>query len=213
MSGKCSKLRIGLAAVIVTLLAGVGSIQAAEQKSANEILNALKPKGLTRSLSAGAPAAPKTLSAEDQQFINSLRSKRTRSLTVSERDRVASIAKEKPSIDLEINFDYDSAEISRRAMPAVTELGKALSSPDLKGSVFLVAGHTDGKGGDEYNQGLSERRAEAIRRYLVQKFGLAAENLVTAGYGKTQLKNTTNPFADENRRVQVVNMEAKEARN
>jgi len=215
MSRNSSKLRVGLAAVIVTLLAGVGSIQAAEQKSANEILNALKPKGLTRSLSAGATPAPQqqALSAEDQRFINSLRSKRTRSLTVSERDRVASIAKEKPSIDLEINFDYDSSEISRKAMPGVTELGKALSSPDLKGSVFLVAGHTDGKGGDEYNQGLSERRAEAIKRYLVQKFGLAAENLVTAGYGKTQLKNSGDPFADENRRVQVVNMEAKEARN
>ena len=76
----------------------------------------------------------------------------------------------------------------------------------VAGSVFLVAGHTDGKGGDEYNQGLSERRAEAIKRYLVRKFGLAAENLVTAGYGKTQLKNSGNPFADENRRVQVVNM-------
>ena len=37
-------------------------------------------------------------------------------------------------------------------------------------------------------------------------FAKAAENLVTAGYGKTQLKNSGNPFADENRRVQVVNM-------
>lgn len=212
MSRNVSKLTVGLVAVAVTLFAGVAAIQAAEQKSANEILNALKPKGLTRSLSGAAPA-PKTLSADDRQFINSLRSKGTRSLTVSERDRVASIAKEKPSIDLEINFDYNSAEISRKALPSVTELGKALSSPELKGSVFLVAGHTDAKGGDEYNQGLSERRAEAIKRHLMQKFGLAAENLVTAGYGKTQLKNTADPFADENRRVQVVNMESKEARN
>ena len=212
MSRNVSKLTVGVVAVAVTLFAGVASIQAAEQKSANEILNALKPKGLTRSLSGAAPT-PKTLSADDRQFINSLRSKGTRSLTVSERDRVASIAKEKPSIDLEINFDYNSAEISRKALPSVTELGKALSSPELKGSVFLVAGHTDAKGGDEYNQGLSERRAEAIKRYLMQKFGLAAENLVTAGYGKTQLKNTADPFADENRRVQVVNMESKEARN
>ena len=212
MSRSFSKLRVGLAAVMVTLFAGVVSIQAAEQKSADQILNALKPKGLTRSLSGAAPA-PKVLSAEDRQFIDSLRTRRTRSLSTTERDRVASIAKEKPSIDLEINFDYNSADISRKAMPAVTELGKALSNPDLKGGVFLVAGHTDGKGTDDYNQSLSERRAEAIKRYLVQKFGLSAENLVTAGYGKTQLKNTGNPFADENRRVQVVNMESKEARN
>jgi outer membrane protein OmpA-like peptidoglycan-associated protein len=74
--------------------------------------------------------------------------------------------------------------------------------------VFLVAGHTDGKGGDAYNQGLSERRAEAIKSYLVQKFGLQAENLMTVGYGKEQLKNKDNPLAADNRRVQVVNMAA-----
>jgi outer membrane protein OmpA-like peptidoglycan-associated protein len=80
--------------------------------------------------------------------------------------------------------------------------------------VFLVAGHTDGKGTDQYNQILSERRAENIKQYLMQKFGIAGDNLVAVGYGKTQLKNTANPQADENRRVQVVNMEAsKEARN
>jgi outer membrane protein OmpA-like peptidoglycan-associated protein len=213
MSRDFGKLRAGLAAAFVALFAGVGSIHAAEQPTANQILNALKPKGLTRSLSGPAPT-PKSVSQEDQRFLDGLRTKGTRSLSAGERDRVASIAKEKPSIDLEINFDYNSAAISRKALPAVTELGKALSSRELKGGVFLVAGHTDAKGGDEYNQGLSERRAEAIKRYLIQKFGLAAENLVTAGYGKTQLKNSSNPFADENRRVQVVNMEtSKEARN
>src|SRR5262245_66452625 len=60
MSRNVSKLTVGLVAVAVTLFAGVAAIQAAEQKSANEILNALKPKGLTRSLSGAAPA-PRTL--------------------------------------------------------------------------------------------------------------------------------------------------------
>jgi outer membrane protein OmpA-like peptidoglycan-associated protein len=77
----------------------------------------------------------------------------------------------------------------------------------------MVAGHTDAKGGEEYNQGLSERRAEAIRTYLSQRFGIAPENLVAVGYGKNQLKNAGNPLSEENRRVQVVNMESsKEAR-
>jgi len=213
MSRHIGKFRVGLAAAFLTLFAGVGSIYAAEQQTADQILNALKPKALTRSLSGGAPA-PKTISQEDQRFLDSLRTKRTRSLSAGERERVATIAKEKPSIDLTINFDYNSADISKRTLPAVTELGKALSNPEIKGGVFMVAGHTDGKGGEEYNQGLSERRAEAIKRYLVEKFGIAAENLVAVGYGKTQLKTPNNPFADENRRVQVVNMESsKEARN
>jgi outer membrane protein OmpA-like peptidoglycan-associated protein len=210
------KFRVGLAvsAALLVLSAGIGSIAAAEQKTADQILNALKPKGATRSLSAGTTQTAKSISAEDQRFLDSLRTKRTRSLSAGDRERVASLAKDQPSIDLEITFDYNSANISRKAQGAVAELGKALSNPTLKGGVFLVAGHTDAKGGDEYNQALSEKRADAIKRHLTEKFGIAAENLVTVGYGKTQLKNQGNPLSEENRRVQVVNMEGtREARN
>jgi outer membrane protein OmpA-like peptidoglycan-associated protein len=194
-------------AAAFALTAGIGAINAADEVTADKILNALKPKGLTRSLSGPAPTA-KSLSAEDQQFLNSLRTKRTRSLSAGERQKVAALTKEKPSIDLTINFDYNSATISNKAVSTVTELGKALADPQLKGSVFLVAGHTDAKGSDDYNQKLSERRAESIKRFLTEKYGIAAENLVTVGYGESQLKNSTDPNADENRRVQVVNMES-----
>jgi outer membrane protein OmpA-like peptidoglycan-associated protein len=91
-------------------------------------------------------------------------------------------------------------------MPQVTALGQALSSADLKGSTFVVAGHTDGKGTDTYNQSLSERRADAVKRYLMEKYRVDESNLVTVGYGKSQLKDSSNPLASENRRVQVINM-------
>jgi outer membrane protein OmpA-like peptidoglycan-associated protein len=207
MFGRFGKVGLGLAAAAIALTAGIGAINAAEEVTADKILNALKPKGLTRSLSGPAPTA-KAISAEDQQFINSLRTKRTRSLSAGERQKVATLTKEKPSIDLTINFEYNSANITGQAQSTVSELGKALADPQLRGSVFLVGGHTDAKGGEEYNQKLSERRAEAIKKFLTDKYGIQAENLVTVGYGKTQLKNADNPTADENRRVQVVNMEA-----
>ena len=70
----------------------------------------------------------------------------------------------------------------------------------------MLAGHTDAVGGEEYNLDLSNRRADAVKRYLMDKFGLASSNLVTAGYGKTRLKNSGRPTAPENRRVEVVNM-------
>ena len=54
-------------------------------------------------------------------------------------------------------------------MPAVQELGKALSDASLKGSTFVVAGHTDAIGGEAYNQDLSERRADTIKKYLTEK--------------------------------------------
>jgi outer membrane protein OmpA-like peptidoglycan-associated protein len=145
--------------------------------------------------------------------VQTLRNRKTRSLSMGEREEIAEIASTKPKIDLDIQFDYNSAEISKTSMPSVQELGKALSNPDLKGSTFVVAGHTDAIGGEEYNQGLSERRAESIKRYLTDKYGLASADLVTVGYGKTKPKDPNAPLDPINRRVQVVNMASKTASN
>ena len=112
---------------------------------------------------------------------------------------------------MEITFDYNSANISAAAQPAIQALGRALSNPDLKGSTFVVAGHTDAAGGEAYNQGLSERRADSVKRYLVEKFGLAGADLVTVGYGESRLKDAAHPLDAANRRVQVVNMADKTA--
>ena len=89
--------------------------------------------------------------------------------------------------------------------PQVTELGKALTSADLKDRTFILAGFTDAKGSQTYNQGLSERRADAVRQLLSKEYGIEAGNLVTVGYGLSHLKDPANPFAAENRRVQVIN--------
>ena len=96
-----------------------------------------------------------------------------------------------------------------QSLPSVQALGRALSNPDLRGSTFIVAGHTDAAGGESYNQDLSERRADSIKKYLIDKYGIAGTDLVTVGYGKSKLKDPANPMAEANRRVQVVNMENK----
>jgi outer membrane protein OmpA-like peptidoglycan-associated protein len=181
--------------------------------TADQILNALQPKPLTRGLSTGAPAAQidPTVKAKETNFLQGLRHRKTRSLSLSEREQIAEIATTKPNIDLEINFDYNSASISKGSMPSVKALGEALSDPKLKGSTFVVAGHTDGIGGDAFNQNLSERRADTIKQYLVAQFHIANADLVTVGYGKTKLKDASNPADGVNRRVQVVNMETKSA--
>ena len=59
---------------------------------------------------------------------------------------------------------------------------------------------------DAVDKRLSERRAQSIKAYLVDNFGLTASNLRAVGYGKSRLKNTSDPFAAENRRVEVVNL-------
>ncbi len=207
MSAHHRTLKINLASIIVAaglaLPLGLGASIAAEQSSPEDIIKALKPPRVTRSLSASpADAARK---AEETRFVNGLRNRPTRSLTSAERDQIATIAQKRPSIDLEVNFEYNSDRIGPKATPQVTNLGQALSSAELKGGTFIVAGYTDAKGSETYNQGLSERRADAIKRFLAEKYGIDAANLVTVGYGKTHLKNSSDPFSGDNRRVQVIN--------
>jgi outer membrane protein OmpA-like peptidoglycan-associated protein len=177
---------------------------AAQQPGATDIANTLAPKSPTRGLAA--PSDPNA--AANQQFLDGMRGRATRSITIEETNKLADIAKDKPSIDLEVNFDYDSASIGDKAADALAALGTALRDPRLKGALVLLAGHTDGKGSDAYNKELSDRRAEAVRQFLAAKFSLPAENLIAIGFGKSRLKNTADPFAAENRRVQVVNMSA-----
>ena len=202
--------RMGRAAIRSAFAAGIalsmstGLASAAENATEDQILRALTPKRITRSLSA-APADT-TKAAEEAKFVNQIRNRTTRSLSSGEREQIAEIAKEKPSIDLEITFDYNSATLSQKALPAVAALGKALTNPELKGTTFVLAGHTDATGGDGYNQELSERRADSLKKHLMEKYGIAAADLVTVGYGKSKLKNTSAPTAEENRRVQIVNM-------
>ena len=149
--------------------------------------------------------------AKETGFVNALRNRKTRSLSLGERQEIAELAATKPKIDLEIQFDYNSADISKGSTTAVQELGKALSSPDLKGSTFVVAGHTDAIGGEAYNQELSERRADTIKKYLTEKYGIAGSDLVTVGYGESKPKDANVPMDPANRRVQVVNMDTKTA--
>lgn len=183
---------------------------AGDAVSADKILDALKPKPATRGLSVG-PQVDVAAQAKESSFVATLRNRKTRSLSLGEREEIAEIAATKPKIDLEIHFDYNSADISRESLPSVQELGKALSNAGLKDSTFVVAGHTDATGGEAYNQDLSERRADTIKKYLTEKYGIIGSNLVTVGYGKTRPKDPSAPMDPTNRRVQVVNMETKTA--
>ena len=200
---------LSIATIGATLSLGMAPAVAADEVTEDQILRALAPpakKPLTRGLSVGPQQAEPVISAEEGRFVQKIRGRPSRSLSATEREEIATLAKDKPNIDLEITFDYNSAEISAKSLASVQALGKALSSADLKGSTFIVAGHTDAAGSDGYNQDLSERRADSIKRYLTDKFGIAGADLVTVGYGESKLKDPSQPLAEANRRVQVVNM-------
>ena len=112
-------------------------------------------------------------------------------------------AKAKPaSINMQINFEYNSAEIAGSSERTMATLAQALASPQLEGRKFTVIGHTDASGSAAYNKALSDRRAAAVRRYLTEN-GVASSRLKAMGKGESQLLNANEPDAGENRRVEI----------
>lgn len=118
-----------------------------------------------------------------------------------------------PSIDLEVYFSYNTATITPQATKILITLGQALADQRFRNSTFMIAGHTDSKGTDEYNQMLSQKRALAVKFFLASNFNLNSRNLIAVGYGEEQLKNISNPESGDNRRVQIVNLAGAVARN
>ena len=77
-------------------------------------------------------------------------------------------------------------------------MGQALNDAKLADYRFVLIGHTDAKGDEPYNQALSERRAAAVKDFLVHAVGIAPERLVTYGRGKSQLKTSPIPSQPRN---------------
>ena len=113
------------------------------------------------------------------------------------------------AISMTVTFPTGSATLTSQAEAALAPLGRALSSPDLAPFRFRIEGHTDTVGDGETNQRLSERRAEAVRNYLIQKHGVSAARLEAVGLGESRPVVPTGDNVDEprNRRVQVINLD------
>ena len=112
-------------------------------------------------------------------------------------------AREKPSIDLSIQFDFDSAKILNESKPLLNNLAQAMNSNELKGFSFMIEGYTDGVGLPTYNQRLSEERANSVMSYLVNVDKVSKSRLKSIGKGAADLLLPDKPEAPENRRVRI----------
>ena len=110
-----------------------------------------------------------------------------------------------PSIALTIDFDFNSSHLSPDSRATLKHLADALKSPDLAGGRFMIEGHTDAKGRDDYNLKLSTLREAEVRRELVAE-GVNADALQAVGKGARELANQVDPYSAENRRVRIVNL-------
>ena len=106
------------------------------------------------------------------------------------------------TVDLSINFDFDSANLQASSKPLLDNLASAMNSERLSSLKFRVEGHTDAKGKAEYNQELSARRAQAVQNYLIGQ-NVTADRLQAEGKGSTELLLPDKPLASENRRVRI----------
>lgn len=100
-------------------------------------------------------------------------------------------------------FGFDRSDLSSTSRSSLDKLTNVLKKyPDTN---IEVLGHTDSKGADDYNQALSERRAEAVAAYL-RSSGITGSRLSTRGMGETDpvASNDTESGQAENRRVEFV---------
>jgi outer membrane protein OmpA-like peptidoglycan-associated protein len=114
----------------------------------------------------------------------------------------------KNSIALNVFFEFNSDKILQNYYGDLDKLGKVLTAPQYSAYRVQIEGYTDSLGSDSYNQRLSERRAQSVKRYLVQHFPLPPDRLVVRGFGKSKpiASNDTPEGRDKNRRVEVVNL-------
>lgn len=110
------------------------------------------------------------------------------------------------SMDLEINFEFNSAQLSTDAQLLLNRLGRALNSAELHSQHFKITGHTDAVGSEAYNLELSQRRAQSVENYLFRNIQIGVDRLQTEGKGFSQLADPTHPTSAVNRRVQVSNL-------
>jgi outer membrane protein OmpA-like peptidoglycan-associated protein len=184
------RLGLILAAAQLVLTAGPAMSQAVPQQadsfSSDELVCALDPK-------CGA----------DRVMI------RRRGITITPPESAPRAAS--PPYFNNITFDFNSADLTSQAQTMLDRIAVALHAPSIGTLAYRIEGHTDAKGSIAYNQGLSERRAEAVRDYLVT-MGISKERLVAIGFGKMRpLPNppAPSPYAPINRRVQFTWIEAR----
>jgi outer membrane protein OmpA-like peptidoglycan-associated protein len=118
------------------------------------------------------------------------------------------LIRDRPKIAALIHFDLNSARIRSDAYPLLNEYVVALKSATLADAMLLIAGHTDTVGSDDYNLRLSEKRAQAVREYLIEH-GITSDRLIAKGYGEAYpvASNATDASRELNRRSEFIRLD------
>ncbi|MCZ7582223.1 MAG: OmpA family protein [Deltaproteobacteria bacterium] len=128
---------------------------------------------------------------------------------VKEKHNVVNIELRKIIIKIgRVQFPYDSDVIKTESYPVLEDVLKKIQQQDEEGGFekILVEGHTSSEGSDEYNLTLSQKRAEAVKKWLAQH-GIPAEKIEPIGYGESRLLKPDEgdeAAMEDNRRVEFI---------
>jgi outer membrane protein OmpA-like peptidoglycan-associated protein len=110
---------------------------------------------------------------------------------------------DKGRVRIDIEFDYNKYDVKPKYHQELKKIGDVMAAnPELK---IVIEGHTDNVGGKVYNMNLSAKRAEAVRTYIIEQFGVKQTNLAAKGYGMSKpiATNKTAAGRQKNRRVEA----------
>jgi outer membrane protein OmpA-like peptidoglycan-associated protein len=165
------------------------------------LLAAAAVSGFVLSLS-GAFAQSAQYSSNDvlDFFVKEVELGATRGICVGT-DAECNQAAKPAAFDVLVNFEKNSATLTDDAVANLTEVASALADPRLSGAKFVIEGHTDASGAENYNQKLAERRATAVEEFLKNK-GVSEAQMTALGMGELSPR-VPDPLDPINRRVEM----------
>jgi hypothetical protein len=100
-----------------------------------------------------------------------------------------------------LNFEFGKADIKKESLPYLDKLADTLNK--AKNWTLEIQGHTDDKGGDDFNMKLSQNRADAVKNYLITK-GVLLDTITAKGFGESKplVPNDSDANREKNRRVE-----------
>lgn len=189
-----------LGIMAVTKIAYAEDINFGKQTpSANQVIDALSPEdagnegdikhiGKSRSIDmSNLDATPKVNKKKLKKSINTAMQKANTK-----------------ALSMQILFAYNSADLTQAAQDQLKPVGEALASEKLQNLGFVVEGHTDAIGSNDYNKNLSEERAASVKQFLVDMYHINPSRIQIIGKGKNDLFDPSNPASEVNRRVRII---------
>ena len=132
---------------------------------------------------------------------------RTRGVFVRPPQSPPAVLLKRASVVIPVLFGSNSAVILPQYHADLDKLGAQLTAPHYLEYRVQIEGHTDNRGSALYNQRLSEKRAQSVQQYLVQRFTIESERLPIKGYGPSKpiASNNTAEGRWQNRRIEIAN--------